>query len=171
MQIMICEVYYYFKIGEEKHNISKIGTKAAYLTIAENQTVDQRYKSKWEEYLNLIDYNWEEVWKTIHYSLCHNEIKSDIFKQVHFKILCPYIQLKTDSNVGPCNLCKKVQESQKHHVTECEVTKEILSHFGYLFNALTITMTKHEMVFGMIGREKEIDVIKFDYFFDKEQDP
>ena len=50
------EVIYYYKIGEEKYHTSKISTKAAYLKIVENQTVDQRYKSKWEEYLNLTDY-------------------------------------------------------------------------------------------------------------------
>ena len=55
--------------------------------------------------------------------------------------------------------CKKIQESQKHHVAECEATKEIFSHFGNLIYALKpITMTKHEMVFGMIGRETKIDV-------------
>ena len=86
--------------------------------MVENQTVDQRYKSKWKEYLNL-NYNWEEVWNTIHQSLCHNEIKSGIFKQVHLRFFSPYIQEKTDSNAGPCNLSKKVQESQKHHVVEC----------------------------------------------------
>ena len=54
---------------------------------------------------------------------------------------------------------QKIQESQKHHLIECEVAKEIFSHFGNLINTLKpITMTKHEMVFGMIGRETEIDV-------------
>ena len=124
------EVIYYYKIGEEKHHISKISTNPAYLKMVEDQTVDQRYKSKWEEYLNSTDYNWEEVWNTIHHSLCHNEIKSDIFKQVHLKFFSPYIQGKTDSNAGSCNLCKKVQGSQKHHVVECDATKESLSHFG-----------------------------------------
>ena len=55
------QVISYYKIGEEKHHISKISTKAAYLKMVENQTVDQRYKGKWEEYLNSTDYNWEEV--------------------------------------------------------------------------------------------------------------
>ena len=78
---------------------------------------------------------------------------------MHLKFFSPYIQGKTDSNVGHCNLCKKVQESQKHHVVECEATKEIFSHFGNLIHALKpITMTKQEMVFGMIGRETEIDI-------------
>ena len=130
--------------------------------MVENQTVDQRYKSKWEEYLNLTGCNWEEVWNTIHHSLCHNEIKSDIFKQVHLKFFGPYIQGKTDFNAGSCNLCKKVQESQKHDVVECKTTKEIFSHFGNLIHALKlITMTNHEMVFGMIGRETESDVRNF----------
>ena len=40
------EVIYFYKIGEEKRHISKISTKAAYLKMVENQTVDQRYKSK-----------------------------------------------------------------------------------------------------------------------------
>ena len=40
------EVIYYYIIGEEKHHISKISTKAAYLKVVENQNVDQRYKSK-----------------------------------------------------------------------------------------------------------------------------
>ena len=54
---------------------------------------------------------------------------------------------------------QKVQESQKHHVVECGVTKDIFSRFCNLMNALKpITMTKHEMVFGMIGKETEIDV-------------
>ena len=151
------EVMYYYKIGEEKHHISKISTKAAYHKMVENQTVDQRYKSKSEEYLNLTDYNWEEVWNTIHHSLCHNEIKTDIFKQVHLKFFSPYIQGKTDSSAGSCNLCKKVQESQKHHVVECEATKEILSRFGNLIYALKPTTTiKHEMVFGMIGERQRL---------------
>ena len=51
---------------------------------------------------------------------------------------------------------QKVQESEKHHVVECEATKEIFPHFGNLIYALT--MTKHEMVFGLIGRETEVDV-------------
>ena len=56
-------------------------------------------------------------------------------------------------------MCKKVQESQKHHVVECEATKEIFSHFCNLIYALkSITMTKHEMIFGLIGRETEVDV-------------
>ena len=78
---------------------------------------------------------------------------------MHLKFFSPYLQRKTDSNAGYCNLCKKVQESQKHHVVEREATKEIFSHFGNLIYALKpITTTKHEMVFGMIGRETEIDV-------------
>ena len=78
---------------------------------------------------------------------------------MHLKFFSPYIQGKTDSNAGSCNLCKKVQESQKHHVVEREATKEISSHFGNFIYALKpITMTKHEMVFGMIGRETEVDV-------------
>ena len=153
------EVIYDYKIGEEKHQVSKISTKAAYLKLVKNQTVVQRYKTKWKEYLNLTDYNWEEVWNTIHHSLCHNEVKSDSFKQVHLKFFSPYIQGKTDFNAGPCNLCKKVQESQKHHVVEFKVEKEIFFRFGNLINALkAITMTKHEMIFGMIGRKTEIDV-------------
>ena len=185
------EVIYYYKIGEEKRHISKICTKAAYLRMVENQTVDLRYKSKWEEYLNLTDYNWEEVWNTIHHSLCHikitdynwekvwntihhslchNAIKSDIFKQVHLKFFSPYIQGKTDSNAGYCNLCKKVQESQKHHVAECEATKEIFSHFGNLIYALKpITMTKQEMVFGM-KEEKQRLMSEIRLLFYKEQD-
>ena len=98
------EVIYCYKIGEEKRHISKISTKAACLKMVENQTVDQRYESKWVEYLNLSDYNWEEVWNTIHHSLCHNEIRSDIFKQVHLKFSSSYIQGKTDSDAGSCDL-------------------------------------------------------------------
>ena len=78
---------------------------------------------------------------------------------MHLKFFSPYIQGKTDSNAEPYKLCKKVQES---HVVECGVTKEIFSRFGNLINALKpITMTKHEMVFGMIGRETETDVRNF----------
>ena len=108
----------------------------AYLRMVENQTVDKRFKKKWKEYLNLTDYNWGEVWNTIHSSLCHNEIKSDIFKQVHLKFFSPYIQGKTDCIAGSCNLCKKVQNSQKHYVVECEATKEIFSRFRNLIYAL-----------------------------------
>ena len=69
--------------------------------------------------------------------------------QVHLKFFSPYILRKTDSNTGPRSLCKKVQESQEHRVTECEATKEIFSRFSNLINALKpTTMTKHEMVFG-----------------------
>ena len=77
--------------------------------MVENQTVDERYKNKWEEYLNLTDHNWGEVWNIIHNSLCHNEI---IFKQVHLKFFSPYIQGKTDSNAGSCNLCKKYRKAK-----------------------------------------------------------
>ena len=71
---------------------------------------------------------------------------------MHLKFFSSYIQGKTDYDAGPCNLCKKVQGSQKHHVVECEVTKEIFSRFGNLINTLKpITMTKHEMVFCMIA--------------------
>ena len=78
---------------------------------------------------------------------------------MHLKFFSPYIQGKTDSNAGSSNWCKKVQESQKHHVVECEATKEVFSRFGNLIYVLKpITMTKHEMIFGMIGGETEIDV-------------
>ena len=78
---------------------------------------------------------------------------------MHLKFFSPYIQGKTDSNAGSCNLCKNIQRSQKHHIVECEAPKEIFSRFGNLIYALKpITMTIHEMVFGTIGRETEIDV-------------
>ena len=104
--------------------------------MVENQTVDKRYKNNWKESVNLTDYNWGEVLNTIHSSLCHNGIKSDIFKQVHLKFFSPYIQGKTDSDAESCNLCKKVQNSQKHYVVECEATKEIFSRFGNLIYGL-----------------------------------
>ena len=78
---------------------------------------------------------------------------------MHLKFFSPYIQGKIDSNAGSSNLCKKVQESQKHHVVECEATKEIFYRFGnFIYAFKSITMTKHEVVFGMIGRETVIDV-------------
>ena len=57
------------------------------------------------------------------------------------------------------NCAKKYRKAKKHHLVECEATKEIFSHFGNLIRALKpMTMTKHEMVFGMIGRETGINV-------------
>ena len=121
------------------------------------QYKDHHSKTKWNEYFNMTNINWENVWKSVNNPISTEETKTVVWEQIHLNSYTTYSYNKWHKTQQKCPFCMQVPANRFHITNECTALAQLWLDIECNLKTLhPVPLTNMEKVFGLHGNSPGI---------------